>query len=354
MEEGNLNTGNYDFRLNAVSTEKSKVISTESTKLKVLIVEDNEINQIIASEIFKEYNFKIDIVSNGLDAVEILKKFKYDIIFMDLQMPIMDGFEATKNIRINDSVTPIIAISASIKKKEKELILKVGMNDYLSKPLLLDEVEKILSKYLMIKKVSNNKKNIEVNKNISLIGINIEKMKISSGIEEEVIFKMLLNFSKMYIDIENDIKDLDINSNELSSYIHKLRGVSGNLQIEEIYNLSSYIEENSTTYDKKAKIDELIFKMKKIIESINVNISLLIVRNKIIVKNEELLKLINLIIYDIENYNFIKKDRVLNIYNSLENRIEISLLHEMIKSFENNDYETLEDILRKIKRVMDE
>ncbi len=323
------------------------------TEGKILLVEDNEINQIVAAKGFEKYGLDVDIVSNGQEAVEIAKRKKYDIIFMDLHMPIMDGFEASKNIRKIDKETPIIALSAAVMEKDKELTSKAGMNGHLAKPIIWQEVEEVISKYLTTKRVSKNRDNLN-NKDISIEGIDLHKIRAFLGIEEEIIFKMLVNFSKTYSDIKNDIKDLDINSNELSSYIHKLRGVSGNLQIDEIYNLSSYIEENFIANDKEDKINELIFKMQKITESIKRKISPLISKNKIILSNEELLKLVNSTIYDIENYNFIKKDRVIDIYNSLENRIEISLLDEMLENFENNHYENFENILKKIKRVINE
>ena len=190
-------------------------------------------------------------------------------------------------------------------------------------------------------------------KDVLLNGIDINKINAFLGIEEEVIFMMLLNFSKTYSVIKSDIKGLDINSNELSSYIHKLKGASGNLQIEEIYNLSSYIEKNFSSEDKLAKIDELIFKMQKIVVSINMNISPLIVKNKIIFEDDKLYKLMDHLVYDIENYNFIKKDRVFDIYYSLENRIEISLLNDMIDNFDRFDYENLKDNLEKIKSAIE-
>ena len=190
-------------------------------------------------------------------------------------------------------------------------------------------------------------------KDVLLNGIDINKINAFLGIEEEVIFMMLLNFSKTYSVIKSDIKGLDINSSELSSYIHKLKGASGNLQIEEIYNLSSYIEKNFSSEDKLAKIDELIFKMQKIVVSINMNISPLIVKNKIIFEDDKLYKLMDHLVYDIENYNFIKKDRVFDIYYSLENRIEISLLNDMIDNFDRFDYENLKDNLEKIKSAIE-
>ncbi len=88
----------------------------------------------------------LKLFQNGLEALNKTKESKYDIIFMDLQMPIMDGFEATKRIRERDITTPIIALSAAVLDKDKELTSEVGMNNHLAKPIIWEEVEKVLSK----------------------------------------------------------------------------------------------------------------------------------------------------------------------------------------------------------------
>lgn len=104
-----------------------------------LITEDNELNQLLMGHILQNNNIRFDIASNGKEAIEKLRDRPYDLILMDLQMPIMDGYETTRQIRkILQLDTPIIAISAHAINREREQCLEAGMNDYLSKPIKAD------------------------------------------------------------------------------------------------------------------------------------------------------------------------------------------------------------------------
>lgn len=106
---------------------------------KVLIVEDNYINQILMIEIMKKWQADYHVSANGLEALHALEKSNFDLILMDLQMPVMDGYEATKNIRdfqsnvINHQI-PILAVSADAYESTKIKAIETGMNDYISKP----------------------------------------------------------------------------------------------------------------------------------------------------------------------------------------------------------------------------
>jgi CheY-like chemotaxis protein len=101
---------------------------------KVLVVEDNEINQFVATTIFEKWKMKVDVVDNGQLAVDKIKAKDYDVVLMDLQMPVMGGLEATKIIRKElKSNVPIIALTANAIKVTIKII-DVGMNDYVSKP----------------------------------------------------------------------------------------------------------------------------------------------------------------------------------------------------------------------------
>jgi two-component system CheB/CheR fusion protein len=113
---------------------------TESAKLtkniKVLVVEDIPLNQLLVKTLLLDFGFQFDIVGNGKIAIEKLKKDKYDIILMDLQMPEMNGFEATKYIRDEmNSQIPIIALTADVTSVDVEKSKAIGMNDYISKPI---------------------------------------------------------------------------------------------------------------------------------------------------------------------------------------------------------------------------
>ena len=115
--------------------------------LKVLLVEDNLINVKIAEKILSKWDVNVDVALNGLIAVEKHKANKYDIILMDLSMPVMDGFEATINIRSIDSSTPIIALTASTSYLSLEKAVQIGIDEYITKPFNPRELNLKLSKH---------------------------------------------------------------------------------------------------------------------------------------------------------------------------------------------------------------
>ena len=121
---------------------------------KILVVEDNLTNQILIELMLEKYDLDISIVNDGLEAIEAYKKDRFSLILMDENMPNMNGLEATKNIRKleldRDYITPIVAVTANALSGEKERFIKLGMDDYLSKPIVQDEFERVLSKYLQI------------------------------------------------------------------------------------------------------------------------------------------------------------------------------------------------------------
>lgn len=123
--------------------------------LKLLLVEDHAVNQMIFEAILKKKGLRADIVRNGKEAIEVVEKNAYDIVFMDCNMPIMDGYEATTLIR-NMSLNKqpyIIAMTANAMEGDKEKCFAVGMNDYLSKPIDFDRVVNRLKHYVQLNDV---------------------------------------------------------------------------------------------------------------------------------------------------------------------------------------------------------
>ena len=122
-------------------------------KINALVVEDNLINQRLIKILLQEYNVNVSTASNGLEAVKMYQKKKYDIIFMDIDMPYMNGIVATKEIKdtmLLKSQAPIVALTAMAMEGDKEMLLSEGLDDYISKPLTRDKLEYILDKYLKI------------------------------------------------------------------------------------------------------------------------------------------------------------------------------------------------------------
>jgi PAS domain S-box-containing protein len=117
-----------------VATEHQTDYQTILDKRNILLVEDNEMNQFVAKNLLARYGLNIVIASNGQLALNELAKSTFDLILMDLQMPVMDGLEATKRIRLSGCSTPILALTANAFKDEIDRSLEAGMNDFVSKP----------------------------------------------------------------------------------------------------------------------------------------------------------------------------------------------------------------------------
>jgi signal transduction histidine kinase/ligand-binding sensor domain-containing protein/DNA-binding response OmpR family regulator len=116
--------------------------------LNILIAEDNPINQKVANQILNKMGYQPDIAANGREAIDAVAAKQYDVILMDIQMPDMDGLEATRYIRKNIAIQPIIiAMTANAMVEDKEACAQAGMDDYLSKPMKLAEIISMLEKY---------------------------------------------------------------------------------------------------------------------------------------------------------------------------------------------------------------
>jgi CheY-like chemotaxis protein len=134
-------------------TEKPVAYNRRSTdklsenKLHILVAEDNIINQKVVLALLKKSGHLADTVSNGFEVLDALEKMSYDLILMDCQMPGMNGFETTRKIRKQEGATrhiPIIALTADALAGEREKCLKMGMDDYLSKPVMPKDLEKAI------------------------------------------------------------------------------------------------------------------------------------------------------------------------------------------------------------------
>jgi signal transduction histidine kinase/CheY-like chemotaxis protein len=122
----------------------------EQNRGTILVVEDNRINQKVLSHQLQNLGFTIEVAENGLEAVERVKTRRYDLIFMDVQMPVMDGFQATREIRSlggDSSSIPIVAVTANAFQSERDKCLSLGMDDYLMKPLDKDRLKEALQRW---------------------------------------------------------------------------------------------------------------------------------------------------------------------------------------------------------------
>jgi CheY-like chemotaxis protein len=148
----------YDTILESISgaekrrtPEIPKLKTEKKLSLNILLAEDNPINQKLAVSLLEKQGWKVTIANNGKEAVDLIEKDNFDLVLMDVQMPEMDGVEATKIIREREKKTgkhiPIIALTANAFKDDKKKCLDAGMDDYTSKPIKIQELFEIIEKH---------------------------------------------------------------------------------------------------------------------------------------------------------------------------------------------------------------
>jgi CheY-like chemotaxis protein len=127
-----------------------------ASSFRILLAEDNPVNQKVAKRVLSHLGYEVDIVNNGLEAINAIANVAYDLILMDIQMPEMDGLETTRYIRKQESesqVSPIaiVAMTANATDDDQNLCRDAGMNDYISKPIQIDKLKNLLQRYESLK-----------------------------------------------------------------------------------------------------------------------------------------------------------------------------------------------------------
>lgn len=191
----------------------------------VLLVEDNSLNQKIVAEILTSYGFEVVTAANGLECLNILQKEYFDIILMDMQMPLMDGYEATRLIRQDEKIKdiPIIAMTAHAITGDKEKCLACGCNSYIAKPFKSEELILEIKKHL--KKAAKPKKTSSLSLNLFI---------------DDLIPEFLDTLGEMLKELE--IYTNSKNAEKICSISHDIKGTAGLYGFEEISETAAKIE----------------------------------------------------------------------------------------------------------------
>ncbi|AWV99096.1 PAS domain-containing sensor histidine kinase [Arcticibacterium luteifluviistationis] len=236
--------------------------------LSVLLVEDNVLNRRYASTLLKKWNLTIFDANDGLEAISMSNKRKYDLILMDIQMPNLNGYEASigiRNVANPNQDTPIIAITASAMSFEKSKALDAGMNDILTKPFTPPELEAVLNKYLNIEKsleaVKPQEKEIDMTE--------LDNARLVEIYGDDLDFKKMV--FQMFVDeLPNQIEELvDLNESkrwhDLALLAHKMKpafGMVGLSDVEdELKRIEAGIKNDGISENIEGLINEVLTKL---------------------------------------------------------------------------------------------
>lgn len=222
----------------------------ELTDKRVLLVEDNEFNQQVAAEMLEAQGITVDIVDNGQVAIERMERLRYDLVLMDMQMPVMDGVTATRVLRAHarfDQI-PIIAMTANALPAERQQCLDAGMNDFMSKPidpkLLLDTLVTWLGQGGAVKSGEVLDQSLLQQSAIIFSNIDLEKALFYAQGKSSVLIKMLGVFAKSVPKLLHKF-DLSVQEGackDAARHVHSLKGMAATLGMTKLTHSASGLE----------------------------------------------------------------------------------------------------------------
>ena len=234
----------------------------------ILVVDDYAINQDVVKALLEGEGVFVSLADNGQQAVKMVKENRFDAVLMDLQMPVMDGFEATRLIRseYQFSDLPIIALTAHAGKHEKDKCLARGMTDYVSKPIDMEQLLLVLSKYIApinTEPCHDNGEQITTEStdiiNLQLSGLDVQTVLKKTGGDTLVYCQLLIDFKQQFADIMQQIKNSLQQGDKLLArqFTHGLKGVAANLAAFELVTRAGELEValNKHQHDLSLPID---------------------------------------------------------------------------------------------------
>ena len=222
--------------------QSNKIAEPELSKIhgsKILLVEDNELNQQLATELLRQRNFVVDVAPNGQEALNVLRRQSYDLVLMDVQMPVMDGYEATHFLRRLPQFKdlPIIAMTANALHTDRKQALEVGMNDHIPKPIKL---QLLLSKLLQWIPPKKSKTTVPTNQPSELppkeLPANVPGLAIATALNRlnqntSLYLRLLDVFQRNQSNTVEKMQELLAEPNlvEAARLAHTLKGIAGSL-----------------------------------------------------------------------------------------------------------------------------
>ena len=232
--------------------------SNISPEISILAVDDHPVNQVFIQKVLKKLGFKnIDLAENGEQALNYIDNNTYDIVLMDCQMPIIDGYQATTLLREKEADDgnhlPIIALTANAMVGDKEKCIKAGMDDYLSKPVRPEKLKKVMAKWLTVtqnadSESANDMSNISCQDESQTLDFDIERLELfTDGNQDEEKELLDMFFEQAELSLLSLVENKDNEDPDgWRAAAHKLKGSAANLGANNLAHICEHAEKNFT------------------------------------------------------------------------------------------------------------
>jgi CheY-like chemotaxis protein/DNA-binding protein YbaB len=241
----------------------------------ILVAEDNEANQELIKILLKKYGLTYEVARHGLEAFELYKQNKFDLILMDEQMPVMDGNEAVAKIleyekEHNLPHTPVSAITANVIKGAKERGLSSGFDEFLGKPIIIKELERVFDKFLQPSFMACEEISLQEDEAFEIEGIDVEKLcrELMLDYEElQLLFGVYRRkMDSSFVELKEAIAKSDYK--QIALLAHSIKGSSGNFRLEKLQKIATTMEEAAKEKQELFDYTKTLENMWRIIEKI--------------------------------------------------------------------------------------
>ena len=350
----------YDCLVNLFSPEYKEttnkhIFSEEDYGLsgfKVLLVEDNDINLQIATELLESQDIDVSVAKNGKEAIKLFSDMpsnSYDLILMDLQMPVMDGFEATRQIRGKDKNIPILAMSARTMVEEKQKCFESGMNDHIAKPINVNIFFETLVKWLDIdRKIKQTDDVVD----IKIEGINTREGLCRAAGNKELYMDLLLRFTKHQEELMGELSKsiLKGDFSKVKNITHTLKGLIGNIGANMTMPLVTQLEEWARVGKDGKYLPPIYHELKTNLERLAANIQdspfhMRPANNNSTIGSAETISKINSLIYLLRESDMEALEYFDFIRDELKKRMDVEIFKELNYRIRNLEFLEAANIL---------
>ncbi|BCL73561.1 hybrid sensor histidine kinase/response regulator [Vibrio nigripulchritudo] len=340
---------------NLVKRSKTSIQTPNLSSKRILLVEDNEINQEVAIGLLESTKAEITIADNGQIALDKLASGSFDIVLMDMQMPVMDGVTAAKEARKKGVSIPIVAMTANAMAQDIETCMNAGMDDHVTKPIDVARLYSVLSQYLSVtnlpeetKKSSSSKEKIEEKTTMeepessvtsSIWGVDLEHTPTEIGLSEDRYLKLL---DKMLSNTAKDLHEFKIKSEErdwewMERFAHTIRGSAGNLRIQNLVEVAEKMEDSAQKHEPVSQ--QMVSSMQEHIEHIQSDLNkyqgVVNTGKEVVTEQGKITEILDNLKESIEGYDADAVKYVEQLIESMpENREALKALSDAIESFD--------------------
>lgn len=329
----------------------------------ILLTEDNEINQQVASELLLGQNLKVDIAENGQIAVDMVRKKNYDLVLMDLQMPVMDGYSATTEIRkfVSKEKLPIVAMTADAMSGIREKCMEVGMQDYVTKPIDPDQLFGTIVEWIPVNISKDALTGDETEPDTIEVQIpEIFDIDINEGLQrvagnKKLFISILKKFYTGNLKTPDEVKNAVTNKDYETAHrlIHTLKGVSGNIAAMTLHSKTKELEKYFIDRNLE-NIEEILAELKQYLNPVLNSIKEKVIENELEhesnINAEDLKTKLRQLKEMLENFDPEAQETIREIHPIPGHKIDSAKLKESIETY---DFEAAIRILGSMNLISD-